>query len=305
LEGTSKLAQQTINQHSQKQRDRLAYIEFRLWFLGDASRRDLMERFGIAPAVATRDFTAYRELAPENIDFDGSRKVYIPSEQFVPVFEHIPERVLSAISKGFGDADDRQGGSYLPCELPLRLNRPTLQEVAVVTRAIHQQQVLLVKYHSLKRGTAKRAVIPHALVDSGLRWHTRVFDRETGEFRDLVISRIEAAAPVPEEEILPHEMAEADEEWNKQVDLVLMVHPAVDRPEIVQKDFGMRRGELHVTVRAAIVGYVLQLWNVDCSPDRRLDPIVHRLCLKNLNAIAGTKSLEIAPGFSGEICKTP
>jgi len=295
------LAQQTINQHSQKQRDRLAYIEFRLWFLGDASRRDLMERFGIAPAVATRDFTAYRELAPENIDFDGSRKVYIPSEQFVPVFEHIPERVLSAISKGFGDGDDRQGGGYLPCELPLRLNRPTLQEVAVVTRAIHQHHVLLVKYHSLKRGTAKREIVPHALVDSGLRWHTRVFDRETGEFRDLVISRIEAAAPVPEEEILPNEMSEADEEWNKQVDLVLMVHPAVDRPEIVQKDFGMRRGELHVTVRAAIAGYVLQLWNVDCSPDRRLDPMIHRLCLKNLNAIMGHKSLEIAPGFIEEL----
>jgi hypothetical protein len=301
LKGRNDLTQYTINQHSQKQRDRLAYIEFRLWFLGDACRRDLMERFGIAPAMATRDFTAYRELAPENIDFDGSRKVYVPTERFTPVFEHLPDRVLSAISRGFGDGDDRQGGSYLPCELPLRLNRPTLQELAVVTRAIHQHQVLLVKYHSLQRGTAKREVVPHALVDSGLRWHTRVFDRETGEFRDLVISRIEAATPMPKEEILPHEMAHADKEWNRQIDLVLMVHPAVVRPEIVQRDFGMRRGELHVSVRAAIAGYVLQLWNVDCSPDRRLDPTIHRLCLKNLKAIMGTKSVEIAPGFAADM----
>jgi hypothetical protein len=286
------------SRRSQKQRDRLAYIEFRLWFLGDISRRDLMERFGIAPAMATRDFTAYRELAPQNIELDGSRKVYVPGDQFAPVFEHEPERVLSAISQGFGDGDDRQGASYLPCELPLRLNRPTLQELAVVTRAIHQNQVLRVKYHSFRRGAAYREVIPHALVDSGLRWHARVFDRRSGEFRDLVVSRIESATPVPESEISPNEMVLADEEWNRQVDLGLIVHPGVDRPDVVQRDFGMRRGELHVTVRAAIAGYLLQLWNVDCSPKRSLDPAIHRLCLKNLDAVKGIRSVEIAPGFT-------
>ena len=115
-----------------------------------------VERFGIAPAVATRDFTAYRELAPQNIDFEGRRKVYIPSERFVPVFDHVPERVLSAISRGFGDGDDRCGGSYLPCELPVRLNRPSLEELAVVTRAIHQKRVLQVKYHSYHSSVAQR-----------------------------------------------------------------------------------------------------------------------------------------------------
>ena len=84
------MTQEAIDDLSQKQRDRLAYVEFRLWFLGDVCRRDLMERFGIAPAVATRDFTAYRDLAPQNINFDGRRKVYVPSEHFAPVFEHEP-----------------------------------------------------------------------------------------------------------------------------------------------------------------------------------------------------------------------
>ncbi len=291
------MSHDAVNKLSQKQRDRLAYIEFRLWFLGDACRRDLIERFGIAPAVATRDFTAYRELAPQNIDFDGRRKVYIPSERIAPLFEHSTERVLSAISKGFGDGDDRQGGSYLPCELPVRLNRPSLAELAVVTRAIHQKQVLRVKYHSLKRGAAVREIVPHAMADSGLRWHTRVFDRKTQEFRDLVISRIEAAVLVPDGEILPHEMPQADEEWNRRIDLVLVVHPGVDRPEIVHRDFGMKRGELHVTVRAAVAGYVLQQWNVDCSPDRKLDPTIHRLCLKDLDSVRGIQSIAIAQGY--------
>lgn len=283
---------------SQKQRDRLAYIEFRLWFLGDASRRDLMERFGCAPAVATRDFTAYRNLAPENIDFDGRRKLYIPSACFAPIFEHAPERVLSALSRGFGEGEDRQGGGYLVCELPMRLNRPSLHELAVVTRAIHQKQALRVRYHSLKRGAADREVVPHALVDSGLRWHTRVFDRQTQTFRDLVISRIEAAVAIPDGRLLPHEMAAADDEWNRMIDLALVVHPGVERPEIVLRDFGMQHEELHVTVRAAVAGYVLLQWNVDCSPDRRLDPTIHRLCLQHPESLANIKSLEIAPGHA-------
>lgn len=294
------MTRDTIDNLSQKQRDRLAYIEFRLWFLGDACRRDMMDRFGIAPAVATRDFTAYRELAPQNIDFDGSRKVYIPSERFAPIFDHVPERVLSAISRGFGDGDDRQGGSYLPCELPVRLNRPSLEALAVVTRAIHQKQVLRVEYHLLKRGAAAREVVPHALVDSGLRWHTRVFDRKSEEFRDMLISRIEAVSPVPDEEILPHEMAHADEQWNRQLDLILVPHPGVDRPEIVQRDFGMRGSELRVTVRAAVAGYVLQQWSVDCSADRRLDPTIHRLCLKDLESVQGVQSVRIAPGYPAD-----
>ena len=292
---------ETLNQPSQKQRDRLAYIDFRLWFLGDACRRDLMERFGIAPAMATRDFTAYRDLAPQNIDFDGGRKVYVPSKRFTAVFEHETERVFTAISRGFGAGDDRKVESYLPCELPLRLNRPTLRELAMVTRAIHQRQVLRVKYHSLKRGAADREVVPHALVDSGLRWHARVFDRQHNEFRDLVISRIEGAAPLPGVEIQSYESAQADLDWNRQVDLVLLVHPAVKHPEIVQRDFGMRRGELRVMVRAAVAGYVLQLWNVDCSPDRSLDPTIHRLCLKNPKAFRGIKSVEIAPGYIKDV----
>jgi WYL domain len=220
-ERSTEVMRNALSERSQKQRDRLAYIEFRLWFLGDACRQDLMDRFGIAPAMATRDFTAYRELAPRNIDFDGRRKVYVPSERFAPVINHEPEQVLTAISRGFGDGDNGKGGSYLPCELPLRLNRPTLQELAVLTKAIHQHQVLRVKYHSFRRGAASREIIPHALVDSGLRWHTRVFDRKSGEFRDLVVSRIEAATPEHGAEISPNEMAQADEEWNRRLILRL------------------------------------------------------------------------------------
>ncbi len=281
---------------SQKQQDRLAYIEFRLWFLGDVSRRDLMERFGIAPAVATRDFTAYREIAPANIEFEGSRKVYVTGERFEPVFEHSVERVLSALSRGFGDGVDRREGSYVPCEFPMRLNRPALGELAVVTRAIHQGQVLRVRYHSFTRGAATREIIPHALVDSGLRWHARAFDRQSGEFRDLVLSRIESAAVIENADAADHEMATGDEQWNRMASLDLIPHPRQMHPEIVQRDFGMKRGVLRIEARAAVVGYILLLWNVDCSRNHQLDPEIYRLALRDPSLIRGVTSAEIAPG---------
>jgi hypothetical protein len=43
---------------------------------------------------------------------------------------------------------------------------------------------------------------------------------------------------------------------------------------------------------------VLQLWNVDCSSDRSLDPTIYRLCLKDPLQVYDVKSAQIAPGFS-------
>ena len=85
------------------QRERLAYIDFQLYFFGDIGRPDLIERFGVAPAGATRDLALYREIAPQNIEFDGSNKIYRIGKAFVPIFEHSTQRVLSTLALGFGD----------------------------------------------------------------------------------------------------------------------------------------------------------------------------------------------------------
>lgn len=54
----------------------MAYIDFRLYFMGGIGRPDLANRFGVAPAGVTRDLALYREIAPQNIEFDGSSKIY-------------------------------------------------------------------------------------------------------------------------------------------------------------------------------------------------------------------------------------
>ena len=78
--------------------ERLSHIEFRLWFLGELRRLDVSDRFGTGPAGATRDIAMYREIAPANLVLDPSDKVYRPGPAFHPVFEHAPQRVLTALS---------------------------------------------------------------------------------------------------------------------------------------------------------------------------------------------------------------
>lgn len=287
----------SLEDMNQAQRERLAFIEFRLWFLGDVRRPDLMDRFGIAPAVATRDLAAYRSIAPENTDFDGSRKVYVPSARFKPIFEHRPDRVLSALSRGFGEGIAEASSGFLPCEFPLRLNQPPLDVLATITRAIHQRCAVRLTYHSLKKGPAKREIVPFALVDSGLRWHARAYDRARNEFRDLVITRMDKPELLPSGEILPHEQGDQDIQWSRIVTLGLVPHPGHSHPEIVGRDFGIKEGVLSLPVRAAIAGYVLQQWNVDCSPDHSLDPTFYRLWLRDPLVLYGVGSAALAPGY--------
>lgn len=283
---------------NQAQRERLAFIEFRLWFLGDVRRPDLIDRFGIAPAVATRDLGAYRELAPSNIAFDGRRKVYVPTALFKPRFEHEPERVLSALSRGFGEGIGRASGGFLPCEFPLRLNRPPLDVLSVVTRAIHQQCAVRLVYHSLNTGPSEREIVPFALIDSGLRWHARVYDRVSHEFRDMVITRMEAPTLLRECSAAAHERPDQDAQWTRIVPLTLVPHPDQARKEIIALDFGIEDGgALTINVRAAIAGYVLQQWSVDCSPDHALDPKQHRLWLKDPLVLYGVENAVLAPGY--------
>ena len=282
---------------NQARRERLAFIEFRLWFLGDVRRPDLIDRFGIAPAVATRDLGAYREVAPKNMDFDGSRKVYVPTPDFSPIFEHEPNRVLSALSRGFGEGIGKASSGFLLCEFPLRLNQPPLAVLATITRAIHQKRAVRLTYHSLNSGTSKREVVPFALVDSGLRWHARVYDRKSREFRDLVITRMEKPVLLEDDDILEHEQAQQDIQWSRIVTLELVPHPAQQRPEIVARDFGMKNGRLILNVPAAIAGYVLQQWSVDCSSDHRMEPTRYRLWLRDPLVLYGVTTAVLAPGY--------
>jgi hypothetical protein len=51
--------------------------------------------------------------------------------------------------------------------------------LASVTRAVHRECPRGIEYHSIASGRSEREIVPFALIDNGLRWHVRAFDRKS------------------------------------------------------------------------------------------------------------------------------
>lgn len=292
-----------LSELSQTQKERLSHIDFRLMFLGVMQRSDLIQRFGMKEAAATRDIALYRKLAEENITYKTRERSYFYNPKFFPLFEYTAERALAALSNGFGD--DYVGVSskaMLPCEMPTQLNMTQLNTLSVLTRAIHQHQVIKMTYFSLSSGASTREIVPLALVDNGLRWHIRAYDRKHSRFADFVVNRIESPEVI-ESVIQEQEMKEADNQWNRIVELEIVPHPSLKHPETIAMDYCMqahgnnKEKQLHINVRAAVAGYLLRLWNIDCSEKHSLKGNQYHLWLKNYPTLYGVDNLVIAPGY--------
>lgn len=280
------------------QRDRLKFIEFLLLFKGWATRQDISSHFGVGEAAATRDFRLYRDIAENNLQYNDSKKRWdINFDSFSSNFNFTPQEAFGKLrNKGTFDALEMGNQDGVLC--PPRLSLPTVEVISALTRAISQKRALRIRYASASRPTYSCIIFPHSLVDNGLRWHVRAYDRNEAKFWDFVLGRIisieeESIEPYPEESI------DNDHQWFRFVRLELVPHPNRDNisnPESLEIEYGMTNGVLIRSVRAAAVGYWLRLWNVDSTPDHSLNDKVYQLWLQNHETLYDVDSAVLAPG---------
>lgn len=287
---------------SQAQRERLAFLEFRAYFLGEVRRTDLIARFGIQTAAATRDIALYKEIAKGNLVQDQKSKTYLPGEVFVPLFEHPVERVLTALTMGFGEGLGGATKALIPSEVPRLLNLPAIHLVAPITRAIYRKKAVKVVYSSFSSGENVREIVPFALANNGNRWHVRAYDRLKTQFRDFVLTRVSEAEFLEGSRVEEHEDSSNDLEWSRVVELELVPHPRLKSKDqaIVAMDYGMPPKDrvLKVRVRAALVGYFLRQWSVDCSEEHVLSSEEIRLWLTNSRVLYAINNAVLAPGYA-------
>ena len=119
---------------SYSQRQRLAYIDFCLLFKGAIHRQDLISRFEVGLSAGSRDFTLYKELAPDNLYYDPREKRYFQTESFTPVFEHDAKRTLVKLANDISDGFDAIGDIHFPVESASSLNVP---DIFVVAKIVH------------------------------------------------------------------------------------------------------------------------------------------------------------------------
>ncbi|WP_105190031.1 WYL domain-containing protein [Pseudoalteromonas sp. T1lg48] len=283
------------------QKQRLAYIDFKLLFVGYVTRSEIVTYFEKGLTSATRDINLYKELCPENMEYDSKEKKYLQLSTFKPLFKHDPRKTLVKLSNQITDGFDAIGDITFPVEAPSQLNIPDILIVAKLVQAVINHKAVSIIYTSLSSGSGAREIVPHSIVDNGLRWHVRAYDRKTKAFKDFVLTRI---SKVTLKELAPHSNEDKleDHQWMRMMPLQLVPHPHnVKHPTAIELDYGMQNGVLSLNVRAALAGYLLRRWNVDCTADAELVGAEYQLWLKNRQTLFGAENLAIAPGYVPEL----
>lgn len=252
---------------------RLAFIEERLFWLGEVNRTDLVNRFGVSMSQASVDIARYLALDPPDIAYDKSVKRYVAGERFKPVLAK-PDASrflgeLRLVDAGILSVDETMFGAVPPFDATPVPERPVDPFVLrAVLRAIRGRRALEVAYQSMSRmEPMRRTIEPHALGHDGFRWHARAFDHESSEFRDFVLGRLTKPKVADEARSMPAD----DVDWQSFVDLVIAPHPKLTpaQSRAIASDYGIQDGSTTIEVRRALLFYALKRLGLDVSPDVR------------------------------------
>lgn len=277
----SKKLPKTVSRWGQERR--LEFIEFRLRWEGRLNRGDLMSFFGISVPQASLDISRYRELAPRNLVYDPSARVYVATPDFEPVFpSSSASRFLNEVlarASGILEPEGSLIGWMPPIgATPVPGRAVDGQVLFHLLRGIRERLAVQVRYHSMQRpDPSVRVLSPHAIAHDGFRWHVRAFCHTRNEFRDFVIARILEAAPSSE----AAHPSDSDHKWHATVELVLAPHPKLPKPHqrAIELDYGMVNGTVGLICRQALAFYVLKHLGLDEEVERR--PEVQQVVLKN------------------------
>ena len=286
-----------LENYTHAQQERLAFIDFSLQYFGQVARADLIQRFKTGLAASTRDFAAYKTLAPDNLTLKHQTKNYHRTERFEPVFVHNPEAILNGLCRGFGNGLSNGVEPSDVCIDAITLIHPASDIIAALMRAITQRKAIECEYVSLTSGPTRREIVPHAIANNGHRWHVRAFDRKNQEFRDFVCTRLQHVQTLNSQTpTVQHQSF--DRQWNKLVTITLKPHPNLAYKQAIEMDYNMVNGHLQLEVRAALVGYLLRQWNVDCSADPQASKDdSFQLALSSRETLTGVDNLTLAPGY--------
>lgn len=259
------------------QRERLFYIDFLAFFVGQVARKDLVTRFGISEPAATKDLSLYAEMAPTMLEYDLRQRCYVYAGG-TPLFTHDVDQSLYSLSGERAIALNPEHAKRLSSSVQASIKRKVPADlVAALTRAMYQHKQISATYASLESGATARTLSPVALVHDGLRWHIRCFNHAKERFTDFNLARFHAVAEGgPSEKLI-----DQDPEWAKEVTVILGPHPKAEHPETIRFDYDMEGDKKIVAMSLCLVPYFLRHWHIDTTPTGTKNPKEHQLFLLN------------------------
>ena len=269
-------------------RQRLEFIDFRLFWDGRFNRRDISETFGISAQQASVDIRQYEKIAPNNLAYDRTTKAYRRGELFKPTFidKNINRYLLQlvAIENPSMRTEEPWFETIPPLDVVTLGDRPPDPGVLLrVLDAVRSRLEIDIEYASLTGSTqSSRAIAPHALAHSAGRWYIRSWSRDHNDFRDYNLNRIGVVTDSRPSFI----DCSLDFEWFHEINLVIVPNPELPeaRQVAVAAELGMKDGRLVRPCRLSLSFYFMSRYNLDVEPGL-LKPQKQQIILQNRDEV--------------------
>tara|TARA_R110002124_G_scaffold183401_4_gene350812 strand:- start:43050 stop:43955 length:906 start_codon:yes stop_codon:yes gene_type:complete len=269
---------------------RLEFIEFRLFWEGAINRSDLVDFFGVSVPQASKDMTLYQERAPGNMEYDRSSKRYVAADKFVLRFLNPDPYVylgqLRSVAEGTAAAHESMISQLPEADVALTPKRDidieVLRSVLDAVRGVNSIEVFYQSMNRQRPDPTWRRITPHAFGYDGFRWHTRAYCHLEHSFKDFLLPRILDVRSSGE----PGATGKADWLWNNYFDIIIAPHPELtdSQKEVVAKDYGFADGNGVLSVRYAMLFYVLKRLGLLGYPEKE-DPRRQHIVALNSDAV--------------------
>ncbi|MES2822477.1 MAG: WYL domain-containing protein [Pseudomonadota bacterium] len=256
-----------------REAERLAFIDFVLQFKGALSRIDLTAFFGLKEAAASKAIAQYRELRPDNVEYERSLgKNVIVRASFDPLIHLESEVALGMLANGF-NKNKLLEDSLLPYvrigNISQKLN---VEFVSRITRAISEKSAISCKYFSATSSNhGDRTLFPTAIFYDGMSWMFRAYHKNleanTGSFKCFNFSRLVSVTEMSKMYANKGEDLNADNDWHLTTPIVLKIHPYLkpDQQAILRYEYGVNpdTDEFVINTKAVLFYYLAKQWKID------------------------------------------
>lgn len=277
---------------------RLEFIEFRLFWEGGVRRKDIIDMFGVSVPQASKDLTLYQERAPGNVEYDKSAKRYVASRDFKPKFlQPDSDGYLSrlrSLAEGLAKPAESWIGYRPDTDIALTPHREVepvaLRAVLDAMRDGKSIEVLYQSMSDIRTEPVWRRMSPHAFGYDGFRWHARAYCHIDEKFKDFLLPRIlDVRSPRP-----GGAGGANDVLWQEHVEVEITPHPQLTESQkaVVAKDYGMQYGKAVLSVRLAMLFYVLKRLGLLRDPEKEKPRAQHIVLLNKEYVMAAQKRAE-------------
>ncbi|MEL0636476.1 WYL domain-containing protein [Marinomonas sp. TI.3.20] len=233
-------------------------LELIAFWEGQINTKPLMNALGLTRQSVSHLLKQYQEAFPQALVYDTTLKSYQITEDFVP---HYIDQTLDEYFSWlhFGNIptfpeEPAKRTQHRIAPLP-RFVSPLVMRPLL--KAVKEKTAVDCEYLSVSSSDPQgRLLYPHSFVKTANRWHVRAYCALRQRYLDFVLSRFQN---IDYDGGISGFTQEQDDDWNTQVTLILAPDSRLNdkQKRVLENDYGMTNGQLHIVTRGCLVKYTL------------------------------------------------